>query len=128
MAGRGIPDVRRHLALALVLAAVLVAHYAYYLWPDLTRDRQSAKYVGDGLGFALLCAVAAWQSRGTSVGALVTAAATWGALEGLQQFGCGLATWAQPARAGDLCIQLVGPWPYIATASALLAWLITRKK
>lgn len=119
---------RRYLAPALVLAAVLAAHYAYYLWPDLTRDRQSAKYVGDGLGFALLCALVWWQSRGTGVGALVAAAATWGVLEGLQQFGCGLATWAQPARAGDLCIQLVGPWPYLAAAAALVVYALYRKK
>jgi hypothetical protein len=114
---------------AAVLCAVLLAHSVYYLWPAGSADRRWAKYVGDGAGFAVLCIVLALQGRraGTGVGALVMAAGTWGALEGMQQAGCAVLGWGR-VTTRDLCVELVGPWPYVLAASALLAWLISRNK
>jgi len=112
---------------AAVLLAVVLAHSMYYAWPVATADRRWAKYVGDGAALSVLCALWALYGRRlrTGVGALVMGAGTWGALEGLQQAGCGVLSWGRP-RELDLCVALVGPWPYVLAASALLAWLISR--
>lgn len=115
-------------ALAL-LGVVTVAHAVYYAWPA-GAQRRWAFYVLGGVAFAaaMLMHLPDKKARATEVGAVGGAACLWGALEGLQQAGCGALGWMHTPKERDLCVELVGPWPYVLAASALLAWLIVIRK
>jgi hypothetical protein len=122
----------RTLAAGTIGMAVWLAHYAYYVWPEATDERRWAHYVGNGFGFALLCAlliVFSWQWGG--VGALTVGAGAWGAADGLMVGACGAASWMKP-RALDMCIGLLGPWRYALISGVLLLWfmwiLLPRKR
>jgi hypothetical protein len=112
-----------------VLCAVFAAHVAYRLFPEAGSDQQWAKYVGDGVGFALLSAAVllGMRSPAGEVGALAQVGAWWGVLEGAQQAGCGYLMWGDLGR-GDLCIRIVGPVPYIVAATVLAALAFARMK
>lgn len=112
-----------------VLAAVFASHVAYRLFPEAGADQQWAKYVGDGVGFTLVCAAVLLGGRphAGEVGALAQVGAWWGVLEGAQQAGCGYLMWGDVGR-GDLCVRLVGPVPYIVAATVLAAVAFARLK
>lgn len=115
------------MAALAVLLAVLASHVVYHLWPDAGGDQQWAKYVGDGAGFALLCAaiLITRQRGGGEVGAPLAVGAWWGLLEGTQQAVCGYVMWGDRG-AGDLCVRMVGPVPYVVAAAVLASVLIAR--
>lgn len=108
------------------LCAVLSAHVAYYAWPD-GPDRRWAFYVLGGFAFAWLCLLLLPTMRSRSVeGSIGAAACVWGFLEGMQQGVCGALAWGTKT-AGDLCVTLFGPWPYVIGCAAFVALYFARK-
>ena len=109
----------------MLLSAVGCGHALYYVWPE-GSPRRWAAYVLMGLAFALVCAlhIPPKSARTSDAGALAFAAALWGILEGLQQFGCGVIGWGQVGKR-DMCVERIGTWPYTVAASLLVALLIT---
>lgn len=113
----------------MILAAVLLAHACYYAWPK-GLDRQWAFYVLGGVAFAILCLahLPAKADAASEVGALTATACWWGVLEGLQQAGCGAIGWGGDSQGEDLCIQLVGPVPYLLAAVVFAARFIALQR
>lgn len=114
--------------LATVMLAVWLSHYWYYNWPTASIDRRWAKYVGDGAGFAVLCSLVcahAWRLA-SGMGVLVVAVSAFGAVQGLQQAGCGLLRWGKSPSGIDLCTEQFGDVPYIAVAAVVFTWLLYR--
>lgn len=106
-----------------LIASVGCAHALYYAWPE-GSPRRWAAYVLGGLAFAIVCAlhIPPRHRMSSEAGALAFSGALWGILEGLQQFACGVIGWGVVTKR-DMCVELVGTWPYTLAASLLVAHL-----
>jgi len=107
----------------LILAAVLVGDYAYYLWPD--SDRPWVAYIGQGLQAAIGFAgsfVWAQSIHHRRARFLASAASAWGVIEAIQRAVCGAILFGEWGS-GDLC-RRAEPGVYPLAAAVLLATLI----
>jgi hypothetical protein len=111
----------------LLAAAVAGGHYAYYAWPA-GWSRSWAQWVGlNALVIVLALLLVPAARRQVGVWQTLALCACWLAvIESGQAAACSVIAWGSVPKS-DLCIEAIGPWPYIAAAAICAALLIARR-
>lgn len=108
---------------ALILAGcVWAAHFAYYLWPDLT-DRAWAQYVGTHAALAVTALALVPRAAAVRLAPIAVGACYLIAIESAQCAVCGRLQWGNIITR-DLCVQAFGAEPYALAAALMLATLL----
>lgn len=109
-----------------LLVAVLLAHTAYYIFPEGDVNRGWVAYISThALLIMALMIMLPWASNAKSrYVAVIGGMACWlGILESAQAVGCSLIMWGTLSNA-DLCEQSFGIEVYVIAASLGVAWAI----
>lgn len=113
----------------ILLAAVALTHYGYYLIPD-AAGRRWAFYIARGIEATTMACMllrpVPWGS--TAARGLGAFAAMLAVLEETQTTVCGAAEWRRADISDDLCMAWLGGHTFAALAAVVVATLIVFRR
>ncbi len=111
---------------AILAAAVAGGHYAYYAWPP-GWERSWAQWVGlNALVIVLALLLLPAARRQAKWGTLAVGACWLAVIESGQAAACSVFAWGSVPKS-DICVEVIGVWPYVLASAVFGALFITRE-